>query len=700
MASWTPDDSKILSVLLDDVVSTQEIIEIRQDYCRIFDCIRSAYMDHLVHVYFTGSKAEGLKLPGSDEDYMYDVDNLYRIKVIQSLGDNNDTSHYSIFYMSTENVYPCFALLQHVAQTPMNSHVYRLSQNMNGLRYLSSDLVAQEAVSWAKDTSTIKTVKRQGPSAEIWLGSGNYSISDCGIDTVFSIHCAFWPNECLEWLHRPRHFGWPTSQDISSIIDFGFHLVPVGHPQSATKLLQWRISFSVAERTLVWSFNHVQMQCYAVMKIILKEFIKVRCNPQNQVLCSYFIKTFLFWKYESTELEFWHEDKLRECIKFLLAEFSKCIQEGILMHYFIPRFNLLSIKLTREAQTELLQLFDIIMQSDISIMRECRTLRSIWSEFLRVRESRSYYYKTIRKSKELNLLRNDKLVMNNISHLHIHWKLIPQRNSSSNVIVQVSALSCKTPLQTLVLKRFLFQEHLTSLIGTCVQGNKDVYQLCRTAQNDKCSFDISTCKLLCASLLLKNGYFSSTLDIINQMLSNIPPFPMYEFNTIDSEVKQLYVDMFLDSDVTMAQRAKKAWMLDLHVTKDMTDVLPLAFQIELYFDADHLFVSPFTCAYYLQFLCYHRMHQYDNRDRALQQLIEVANNKKQWGAQWISLNIVGHCLLLVGNRGQARDKFKKSYFISQQNPTAHKYNSAGWVPTELLLNILMHTVNMEFFVWG
>ena len=166
MASWTRDDSKILSVLLDDVVGTQEMIEIRQDFCRMYDCLMSEMMN--TSVYFTGSKAEGLDLPGSDEDYMYDINNLYQIKVTQSLDENNDTSHYSIFYMSTENVYPCFALLQHVPQTPMNSYLYQLSQNMDGLQYLSSDLCVEKYVSLLNETESRGTAKRQGPSAEYW----------------------------------------------------------------------------------------------------------------------------------------------------------------------------------------------------------------------------------------------------------------------------------------------------------------------------------------------------------------------------------------------------------------------------------------------------------------------------------------------------------------------------------------------------
>ena len=137
-----------------------------------------------------------------------------------------------------------------------------------------------------------RTASRQGPSMELRIMYRG--VTDPGTDYVRCIRCTFWPNAALEWKQRPRHFGWPTSNDILSIVDFGCHLVAVGHPHSQKKSMEWRISFSIAERRLVWSFNHIQMQCYAVMKILLKEFIKVRCDPENQVLCSYFIKTFLF----------------------------------------------------------------------------------------------------------------------------------------------------------------------------------------------------------------------------------------------------------------------------------------------------------------------------------------------------------------------------------------------------------------------
>ena len=135
--------------------------------------------------------------------------------------------------------------------------------------------------------------------------------------------------------------------------------------------------FFYRRKYLVWSFNHVQMQMYAILKLILKEFIKVNCSAENNVLCSYFIKTFLFWKFEGTDKHFWRTENFRTCLKYLLTEF----------HYFIPSFNLLEVKLTQHAQLELLQLWDIVTQYDIKIIEQCRTLKQVWREFANITDN-------------------------------------------------------------------------------------------------------------------------------------------------------------------------------------------------------------------------------------------------------------------------------------------------------------------------
>ena len=680
MASWTPEHSRILSQMLDEVIGTPEVIDIRQDYCRLWDCLRSTNEQR--NVYFTGRKAEGLYLPGSDVDYMFDINDECHLKVIQSLDENPDISPYSVFLMCTEHVHPGFTLLQHVNQnTRMSPFLYSASQSMNGLRYLSSELFMQNKLREKENEA------RQGPSVE---SLAPFELSGIGTDNVSSIHCPFWPYEAEEWIHRLRNFDWPTSFDISSITEFGCHLVPVGFPLSPKKMMEWRISFSIAERALVWSFNHIQMQCYAIMKIILKEIIKVRCSPQNQVLCSYFIKTFLFWKYEKTESSFWRADNFRECIKVLLSEFSKCIQEGELKHYFIPRFNLLSIKLTRSAQIELLQLFDIIVESDINILKECKTFQSIWSSFLQFQENQN---NVIFNLKRRYMFMKDKCVIGIIKFcLQYTMVFSLKMDLESESIIKFSNVFCKTHLKTIVivLRNSFFHRNIMSiLINSCGSGNKGLFQLLQTAKNDTFAFDISTCKLWCAIFLYMKCNYFSTLNIINQVLSNIPPYVMYipnvkigdiEMQIVSNEAEQLYVDMFMDSDTTVVQRARKAWMSSLHFPKDMinTELMPLGIKIELYFTDAILILSPFTCIYYLQFMCYHEMGQYDRRDRTLQQLTEVATDFERCGNPKTTYNITGHCLLLAGKRDLARHMFNMSNFMSKLVPQYDKYNSAVW----------------------
>ena len=167
MASWTSDHSMILSQLLDEVTGTQEIIDARQDYCRMVDCLESKRVQG--NIYFTGSKAEGLDLPGSDTDLMHDVNGLYDIRVIQSL-DENVSMTYGVFLMSTENMPAEFTLLQQVHPTP-SPLLYCALQNMNDLGYLSSDLFLQMTLSTMDIVQTSipgSAVKRQGPSMELW----------------------------------------------------------------------------------------------------------------------------------------------------------------------------------------------------------------------------------------------------------------------------------------------------------------------------------------------------------------------------------------------------------------------------------------------------------------------------------------------------------------------------------------------------
>ena len=454
--------------------------------------------------------------------------------------------------------------------------------------------------------------------------------------------------------------------------------------------MEWRISFSVAERTLVWSFNHVQMQCYAVMKLILKEFINPHCSPPCRVLCSYFIKTFLFWEYEETDPSYWCKENFRECVMRLMSGFHECIRVRSLKHYFIPSFNLLSVKTTDEAQMELMRIFDIMLQSDISIIKECKTLNKVWVECLNHDADITDVAGTAKKK----LLRNDECMMRAIEDLQYRVLMLPNHNCvdlctlTSHFIneFRIHHAVHKTHLASFAI-RLLLQYTSISLTHITLRsaGNKTLYGPRRFLQSNISGIDISTCRLWCAMLMTKNGDYRLSLRIINKVLSNISPSVLYytgaSLSYVNDETKERYVDMFRISNTHVMERARRAWMFDLQIMPFHMDMVPAAIEIELIHSDEYhgVRLSPFVCAYYLMFLNYCGLRQYDNRDLALRQLIDVVNNPEQRGAfRWHSYNTAGHCMFSVREPEQARGMFMRSYECTISRPAFRRHNSAQY----------------------
>ena len=619
------------------------------------------------------------------------MNNEYDMQVIDNVQNTHDATDRNLFVMSTTNVRPCFAMLRGVNPT---SHIDLLNacQEIESSLYLSSYLYVHNAVAGLSESvpAHTLTIARQGPSIETW--TSYMDKSESGTDIVRSIHCPFWPDSAREWQSRTRKYVWPSPHDIKAIVEFGFHLVPVGHPHSDMNMMEWRISFSVAERTLVWSFNHIQMQCYAVMKLILKEFINPHCSPHCRVLCSYFIKTFLFWEYEEIDPSYWHKNNFRNCIMRLLSDFCECIRLGSLMHYFIQSFNLLSVKMTDEIQMELLRIFDIILQSDIAVLKECKTLNKVWFECIN-RETGTIDGAGTAKR---NLLKNDECMMATIQNLQAGVLKLHKRDFVSLFTLtskfiyhfHMQHALHKTDLIRLTMI-FLLSDARFSLTYMMLQrvGNTTLYKPRRFLQSNVSGIDISTCRLWYAMLMTKCGDYHLSLRIVNKVLSSISPFALYytgcSLRHLSDETKERYEDMCSSIDTRITERARKAWMFDLRIMPLNMDMTPAAIQVELiHCDEEFgVYLSPFVCAYYLMFLNYYGLRQYDNRDRALRQLVDVVNDPEQHGLhRWHSFNIAGNCLLSVGETEQARNMFMRSledtYTLSL--PAVHRHNSAQY----------------------
>ena len=158
------------------------------------------------------------------------------------------------------------------------------------------------------------------------------------------------------------------------------------------------------------------------------------------------------------------------------------------------------------------------------------------------------------------------------------------------------------------------------------------------------------------------------------------------------ELENKYIDMTLDSKLSTTKIARKAWLYDLRFSENENNgcnigILPLAIQIEIRFAYDSKkYVSPFVFAYYLMFLCYDVLQQYDDRQRTLKQLLDAVKHPQQRARRsHFSFNIAGHCLIRAGEYMRAMDMFVESIWsvAIQFAPALSEYNSAMYYLRDL-----------------
>ncbi|CAG2235499.1 unnamed protein product [Mytilus edulis] len=217
------NDLRFLSVKLypyfsDVVVGSEKVVKYRRYF---YKCMDNCLSQRDIR-FISGSRAEGLDLPGSDLDLMCLTDTY--------VVDENKGIHRSI------------------------------------LEKLNGDCVCFGTTKTLNiDFKTL--CKIHGPAVSTALNG----IQE--VDFVRCLPCREWPSIAKRWLHRSRCFKWPSSDLITEAIHEGVLLVPVGSksPSSEENNTEWRFSFSLTEKLLVHSFNHTQLLCYALLKIVLKE---------------------------------------------------------------------------------------------------------------------------------------------------------------------------------------------------------------------------------------------------------------------------------------------------------------------------------------------------------------------------------------------------------------------------------------------
>src|SRR6218665_866164 len=246
------------------------------------------------------------------------------------------------FRIEPNDRYPGFGLLRVWGELIYNwkYHKYEFNYIADTDRYARIELhriaaryhfIALDVISMPNIVSGPAIKRRSTDATEFFMGT----------DFVRSMWCPLWPKEANGWLNRPRNNEWPTIDTITEVVKNGCHVVSVKHPSCRNDETEWRFSFSFAEIILLQSWTQTQQLVYHLLRFFAKrELIQKDCPKENEVLCTYHLKTLMLWTCEEMSPEWWESSSVISICCELLKKLSEWLERGRCSNYFIPEANL------------------------------------------------------------------------------------------------------------------------------------------------------------------------------------------------------------------------------------------------------------------------------------------------------------------------------------------------------------------------
>ncbi|XP_052683549.1 uncharacterized protein LOC128163905 [Crassostrea angulata] len=230
----------------------------------------------------SGSHGEGFRLNGSDFDFM--ICSNYRVIWNFAQSQFYNIQRQGLILGDSSESPPGFTLLL-LPTEESNCYLLPTCVKINGRLYISS--------SKFREMFLLHGCTIHGPCSTVREGHLEFDFANCFASD-------FWPPSASSWIYRCHQ--WPPVHVVNEIVNNGCHFVAIGHRLGNHADDEWRISFSQAENRLVYSMNHTQFLTYGLLKLFLKEIINEGLREEDRLLCSYHMKTVVFWAIQQNEL--------------------------------------------------------------------------------------------------------------------------------------------------------------------------------------------------------------------------------------------------------------------------------------------------------------------------------------------------------------------------------------------------------------
>ncbi|XP_069112241.1 uncharacterized protein [Argopecten irradians] len=651
-------DSWILYYVMDRMIGNQEMVAIRRKMVIVKENMANDSRGHFDTV-LTGSSAEGISMKGSDEDRMTVDNNVVVVCPGQDTSITTDISNKSVCIMREAHSRPGYVNLELVKMGPVFSNIMIESiVPVGDLHYISSEIYRRSFTDQFSDMLQI-TLDVNGPASTI---INEQTRVGCDMDYVYAFRCNSWPIEADEWIRRPRLHDWPDKGLIDQIVQGGCYLVPVGDKTSPDTFLQWRISFTTAERKLIHSIGHVQFLVYCLLKYLKKQ-ISGRLKQiyeDADIVSSYVIKTVLFYALEFTPSLFWQEKHLFLCFTLCLNILLSWVNAAYCPNYFINTNNMFLRKVNGENQQKLLHsLVDLH-----NMTWGCLSIGTFFNPSIgeRIRQVKHGAWEQIlatparlERECDLQIIKKTMVITVDVTNFRLHQRLSNLLRKSETDMDEyvayyhlVKALCCQG-MET-------FEKQSPS------RGNKDEYKHLRKSKRYMTPF-ASVCSspglLTLATYHYQTGNHVKTLDMCGHVIS---PWRLFVDGPISEEDKDRYEHFYCGRGYNLLYKCQQACVSYILFSARFPFMCPSQLHPELQFCPGYdLTIPPLPYAMFLSFLCYHELGDIRRRNTSLIQLQSVKHDKHLGVSMfWIVHNLLGICYEMIGDKARAVHEYTES----------------------------------------
>ncbi|XP_071142715.1 uncharacterized protein [Mytilus edulis] len=628
---WSEDNSHQQYVYeqLVNIVGKETDIRLRQRLFLVQDVITNSMhpATGFTHI-SSGSLAEGMSLPGSDLDIMYV---LHGIKVVNREQDIPIPNEFATLVMEIDPNYPGFSRLKLAGGFETSSPLLKkmVTETDEGLY-----LAPHKFISIFQQQHTIP-LSLHGPC-----------VSDkcMALDIAVCFRNKLLPYNAKQWVYRQRK-QWPPNAVIDTIMRFGCLLVPIGPKTVTNNQFLWRLSFSVAEKHLLHSFNYTQLLCYGLLKLTLKHIINKNPGVED-LLCSYFLKTTLFWLSEEVSIETFQLENLFNCFKLCLGKLRSWVENSYCPNYFIPEQNMFAGKIDTTNNQILLRILDSMI-CDKTVGLATNVFSKVLASTMKNNSSIQLDFLFYKIFAQFGNPKNLDLCFRGL--IAVQYLL----QSESSVYIRdvcrrwISNINQYIPQQLPSLVRRKNIENIRSRYHKHLQ--------------DALQQDAVTGWLLYASFYYVIGQYNVTIRIVDHVLLKCTPDKVYQGLVFYLQRQINYYAKFVHmKSITLNEKLRLATISPIRYLQH-SSLIPYELQLEIQKCA--ITVPPVVLSHCLKFLCYYHLGDSFNRHQALRDLCLAVEEKFFISPEQLSLSltICGVCTELSGDIETACQCYDKAF---------------------------------------